>query len=211
MLHLKKRASAGLLALLGLQGVQAGDLTVGHPAPKFTLLDQESKTHTLADYRGRWVVLYFYPKDDTPGCTTEACNFRDDLPALRALNVQILGISMDDTKSHARFAEKYRLPFPLLADTEGDVARAYGALWSIGPLQLAKRHTFVIDPEGRIAKIYRDVKPVSHSRELQQDIKELQKGATGTRCRPSKARSPSLARFLRCNTCVTPCRRARPV
>jgi peroxiredoxin Q/BCP len=181
VLHLKKRASAGLLALLGLQGVQAGDLAVGNPAPKLTLLDQESKTHTLADYRGRWVVLYFYPKDDTPGCTTEACNFRDDLPALRALNVQILGISMDDTKSHARFVEKYRLPFPLLADTEGDVARAYGALWSIGPLQLAKRHTFVIDPEGRIAKIYRDVKPVSHSRELQQDIKELQKGATGTR------------------------------
>src|SRR4030067_352135 len=105
-------------------------------APKFPLLDQEAKTHTLANYRGRWVVLYFYPNDDTPGCTTEACNFRDNLPALRALNVQILGISMDDTKSHARFAEKYRLPFPLLADTEGDVTRAYGALWSMGPIAL---------------------------------------------------------------------------
>lgn len=180
MLQLK-RASAGLLALLGLHSVQADELAVGSPAPKFTLMDQESKTHTLADYRGRWVVLYFYPKDDTPGCTTEACNFRDDLPAMRALNVQILGISMDDTQSHARFAKKYSLPFPLLADTEGDVARAYGALWSIGPMRVAKRHTFVIDPNGRIAKIYRNVEPASHSRELQQELKVLQKGFTGAR------------------------------
>ncbi|HJX17040.1 MAG TPA: peroxiredoxin [Acidiferrobacterales bacterium] len=178
---LLKRGGAGLLALIGLQGVQADELAAGSAAPKFTLLDQEAKTHTLANYRGRWVVLYFYPKDDTPGCTTEACNFRDNLPALRALNVQILGISMDDTKSHARFAEKYRLPFPLLADTEGGVARAYGALWSIGPMRIAKRHTFVIDPEGRIANIYRNVRPASHSRELQQDIKELQKGMSGMR------------------------------
>ena len=181
MFHLKKRASTGLLALLGLHSVQADELAAGSLAPKFTLLDQESKTHTLADYRGRWVVLYFYPKDDTPGCTTEACNFRDDLPAMRALNVQILGISIDDTKSHARFAEKYSLPFPLLADTEGDVARAYGSLWSIGPMRIAKRYTFVIDPDGRIARIYRNVKPASHSRELQHDLKELQKGPAGAR------------------------------
>ena len=181
MLHLKKRASTGLLALLGLHSVQADELAAGSLAPKFTLLDQASKTHTLADYRGRWVVLYFYPKDDTPGCTTEACNFRDDLPAMRALNVQILGISIDDTKSHARFAEKYSLPFPLLADTEGDVARAYGSLWSIGPMRIAKRYTFVIDPDGRIARIYRNVKPASHSRELQHDLKELQKAPAGAR------------------------------
>ena len=180
MLQLK-RASAGLLAILGLQSVQANELAPGSPAPKFTLQDQESRTHTLAGYRGRWVVLYFYPKDDTPGCTTEACNFRDDLPAMRALNVQILGVSMDDTKSHARFAEKYSLPFPLLADTDGNVARAYGSLWSIGPLRIAKRHTFVIDPEGRVARIYRNVKPAEHSRELQQDLKALQKGPAGAR------------------------------
>jgi peroxiredoxin Q/BCP len=176
-----KRASAGLLAILGLQSVQADELVPGNPAPKFTLLDQESRTHTLANYRGRWLVLYFYPKDDTPGCTTEACNFRDDLPAMRALNVQILGISIDDVKSHARFAEKYNLPFPLLADTEGKVARTYGALWSIGPMRVARRHTFVIDPDGRVAKIYRNVKPATHSRELQHDLKELQKGPAGTR------------------------------
>jgi peroxiredoxin Q/BCP len=173
-----KRASAGLLALLGLHSVQADELAPGSPAPKFTLLDQESKSHALSAYRGRWVVLYFYPKDDTPGCTTEACNFRDDLPALRALNVQILGISVDDTKSHAQFAQKFHLPFPLLADTDGAVAHDYGALWSIGPLRIAKRYTFVIDPEGRIAKIYRNVKPATHSRELQQDLKELQKGTS---------------------------------
>jgi peroxiredoxin Q/BCP len=176
-----KRASAGLLALLGLHGVQADELAPGILAPTFTLLDQETKTHTLTNYRGQWVVLYFYPKDDTPGCTTEACNFRDDLPAMRALNVQILGISMDDTQSHARFAEKYRLPFPLLADTEGNVTRTYGALWSMGPLRIVKRHTFVIDPDGRIAKIYRNVKPADHSRELQHDLKELQKGPAGER------------------------------
>ena len=178
---LLKRGGAGLLALLGLHGVQADELAVGAQAPRFTLKDQESRAHALAAYRGRWVVLYFYPKDDTPGCTTEACNFRDDLPALRALHVQILGISLDDSQSHARFAQKFRLPFPLLADTEGAVARAYGSLWSIGPLRLARRHTFVIDPEGRIARIYRNVKPAGHSRELQQDLKELRKAPEGAR------------------------------
>ena len=176
-----KRAGAALLALLGLHSAQAAELAIGNPAPAFTLLDQETKTHSLANYRDRWVVLYFYPKDDTPGCTTEACNFRDDLPAMRALNVQILGISLDDTKSHAQFAKKYSLPFPLLADTTGDVARAYGALWSVGPIRFAKRHTFVIDPNGQIAKIYRNVEPASHSRELQQELKALQKGFAGAR------------------------------
>lgn len=180
-MQLLKRGCAGLLALLGLQNVQAGELAVGALAPKFTLVDQENKNHSLADYRGRWVVLYFYPKDDTPGCTTEACNFRDDLPAMRALNVQILGVSLDDRKSHATFASKYELPFPLLADTEGEVVNAYGALWSLGPIRIAKRHTFVIDPEGRIAKIYRNVNPASHSRELQQALKLLQKETPGTR------------------------------
>lgn len=175
---LLKRGSAGFLAWLGLHSAQADELNIGQPAPKFSLLDQNSKAHTLTHYRGRWVVLYFYPKDDTPGCTTEACNFRDDLPALRDLNVQILGVSLDDTKSHAQFAEKYKLPFPLLSDKDGEVARVYGSLWSIGPLRLAKRYTFVIDPNGRIAKIYRNVKPVTHSRELQQDLKEMQRMAS---------------------------------
>ena len=178
MLRFKYRI-AGLLALFGIQAAQATELTIGTSAPAFALKDQANQTRALADYRGRWVVLYFYPKDDTPGCTTEACNFRDDLGTLRALNVQVLGVSMDDSQSHARFAEKYRLPFPLLADTEGVATRAYGALWSLGPVKFAKRHSFIIDPAGRIAKIYRDVKPESHSRELQQDLKALQKTEPG--------------------------------
>ena len=174
MLRFKYRI-AGLLALFGIQAAQATELAIEVFAPAFVLKDQANQAHALADYRGRWVVLYFYPKDDTPGCTTEACNFRDDLGALRALTVQVLGVSLDDVQSHARFAEKFRLTFPLLADTDGVVARAYGALWSLGPIKFAKRHSFIVDPEGRIAKIYRDVKPETHSRELQQDLKALQK------------------------------------
>ena len=191
MLRFKYRI-AGLLALFGMHAAQAAEsmeaslhknshFTVGAAAPAFALKDQAGKVHALADYRGRWVVLYFYPKDDTPGCTTEACNFRDDLHTLRALNVQVLGVSMDDSQSHARFAEKYRLPFPLLADTDGVATRAYGALWSLGPVKFAKRHSFIIDPEGRLAKIYRDVKPETHSRELQKDLVELQKVKPDTR------------------------------
>ena len=131
--------------------------------------------HALEDYRGRWIVLYFYPKDDTPGCTTEACNFRDDISALTALGVQVLGVSTDDRASHARFAEKFHLPFPLLADTDGSTARAYGALLGFGPLKFAKRHSFIVGPDGRIAKIYRDVQPATHSREIRDDLKALQK------------------------------------
>jgi len=169
-----RRAITGLLALLGLSTAQAVELAVGAPAPPFELRDQSGQAHRLADYHGRWVLLYFYPKDDTPGCTTEACNFRDDLPKLRALGVQILGVSIDDTASHARFADKFHLPFPLLADTDGAVARSYGSLTAFGPIRFAKRHTFVIDPDGRIARVYRDVKPSTHSREILEDMKTLQ-------------------------------------
>jgi peroxiredoxin Q/BCP len=168
------RGLAGLLALLGLSAAQAAELAVGHEAPGFRLPDQSGAAHALADYRGRWVILYFYPKDDTPGCTTEACNFRDAITAITALNTQVLGVSVDDTASHAQFAQKHRLPFPLLADRDGQVARAYGALWSLGPVQFARRHSFIIDPDGKIAKIYRAVDAERHSREVQDDLKALQ-------------------------------------
>jgi peroxiredoxin Q/BCP len=168
-----RRGLAGLLTLFGLHTAQAAGLDIGQPAPGFTLNDQAGNSVRLDDYRGRWVVLYFYPKDDTPGCTTEACNFRDDQPSLRKMNVQILGVSLDDSASHAQFAEKYRLPFPLLTDGSGEVTKRYGALTSFGPFKFAKRQTFLIDPEGRIAKIYRDVKASTHSREIQQDLKAL--------------------------------------
>jgi peroxiredoxin Q/BCP len=107
-------------------GIANEQLAVGSPAPEFELPDQTGQLHSLEDYRSQWVVLYFYPKDDTPGCTTEACEFRDNIFAFRDLNAQILGVSLDDIDSHKEFAEKYDLPFPLLADIEGKTSSAYG-------------------------------------------------------------------------------------
>ena len=152
----------------------AAELKPGDPAPHFELKDQNGKTHTLADYRGQWLVLYFYPKDDTPGCTTEACEFRDDVVALKRMGATVLGISMDDVESHQAFAEKYHLSFPLLSDSRGEVARSYGALTNLGLIKFAKRHTFIIDGEGRIAKIYRSVTPKTHSDEVIRDLEHLQ-------------------------------------
>lgn len=120
------------------------------------------------------MVLYFYPKNDTPGCTAEACRFRDDIHRLKALGAQVIGVSIDNQQSHKAFAEKYGLPFPLLADREGEVAKAYGGLWSLGPLRLAKRHTFIIGPDGHIAKIYRKVGPEQHSDRVIADLTRLQ-------------------------------------
>ncbi len=142
-------------------------------APEFELTDQNGRIHSLNDYRGKWVVLYFYPKDDTPGCTKEACHFRDDIVAMQKIDAQILGVSLDSEKSHAKFADKYSLPFPLLADTDGRVAKSYGALTSLGPLKFAKRHTFIIDPQGKVARVYRTVKPATHSNEVIAAITEL--------------------------------------
>ena len=150
------------------------ELSVGDPAPDFELVDQYSKPHKLGDYAGKWVVLYFYPKDDTPGCTTEACNFRDDIFKIRELNAEVLGVSLDSAESHAKFAEKHGLPFPLLSDAGTEVSSAYGCLTSMGPLKYAKRHTFVVDPNGKLASIYRDVKPKKHAAEVIADLKTLQ-------------------------------------
>ena len=154
-------------------GALAAELKPGDEAPGFELLDQHSKSHKLSDYAGQWLVLYFYPKDDTPGCTTEACEFRDDVFILRRMDVALLGVSTDDVASHKEFAEKYHLPFSLLSDARGEVARRYGSLTSLGPLKFAKRHTFVIDPDGRIARVYRDVKPKTHSDQIIADLEEL--------------------------------------
>ena len=166
--------TSGVIAVMWFLGVNASELEVGDMAPSFELIDQTATVHRLADYRGRWLVLYFYPKDDTPGCTAEACHLRDDILMFRGLGVQVLGVSLDDAKSHAEFAEKYGLPFPLLADNDGTVARAYGALTSFGPIRYAKRHTYVIDPQGKVAKVYRKVKPKQHSDQLIADLQALQ-------------------------------------
>jgi thioredoxin-dependent peroxiredoxin len=145
----------------------------GEMAPVFTLQDQNGDSHALADYRGEWVVLYFYPKNDTPGCTTEACNFRDDIFRFREMGVTILGVSLDDVESHQEFAEKYSLPFTLLSDAEGDVARAYGVLTRMGPLHFARRETFIINPEGRVAHHYGRVNPDEHSAEVLSELQRL--------------------------------------
>lgn len=162
----------GLLILRSLSF--AGTLPeVGQPAPDFSLLDAQHKPHQLADYAGKWLVLYFYPKDDTPGCTKEACHFRDDLFQIEKLGAKVVGISVDDTDSHAQFAKKYNLPFPLLADKDGKVAKSYGALTDLGLIKRAKRYTFLIDPKSNIAKIYLSVDTSRHSQEIIDDLKKL--------------------------------------
>jgi len=167
----------GLMIMFGTSSPRAEALHTGQPAPPFALPDQNGTVHRLADYAGKWLVVYFYPKDDTPGCTKEACHFRDDIGALHGLGVQLLGISLDDDASHRRFADKFKLPFPLLADTGGEVAKRYGTYWSFLFIRVAKRHTFIVDPAGRIAKIYRDVDPDTHSGQVMADLRRLQAGA----------------------------------
>jgi peroxiredoxin Q/BCP len=149
--------------------------TVGSAAPAFKLQDQNGKAHSLSDYRGKWVVIYFYPKDDTPGCTTQACSFRDNIFAFDKLNAVILGISVDDAASHKAFAEKHGLPFTLLADPTKATAKEYGVLKTyMGVMEMARRDTFIIDPQGRIVKHYESVNPDGHSKLVLDDLKALQ-------------------------------------
>lgn len=147
--------------------------SVGTHAPKLKLQDQTGKWVSLDDHKGKWVVLYFYPKDNTPGCTTQACEFRDNIFAFRDANAVILGVSVDDVASHGEFAKEHELPFPILADPTKEVAKKYGVLRSLGVMEVARRETFIIDPKGRIAKRYPSVDPKGHSRLVLNDLKEL--------------------------------------
>lgn len=146
---------------------------VGEAAPEFRLQDQNNEWHSLEQYRGKWLVLYFYPKADTPGCTTEACEFRDNIFAYEEMGAAVVGVSLDDVSSQAAFAEKYSLPFPLLSDAQQVVATAYGVLRSMGATQVANRETFLINPEGKVAKHYSRVDPAAHSAEVLADLKSL--------------------------------------
>lgn len=146
---------------------------VGESAPAFRLQDQNGHWRTPADFRGRWLVMYFYPKDFTPGCTTEVCTFRDDIAKLRKAGAEVIGVSLDDVESHAAFAEKYRVPFPLLADADRSVATAYGVLASRMGMHYAKRTTFLIDPQGKVAKVYADVDPEKNSTQVLGDLTSL--------------------------------------
>ena len=165
-------------ALLVARAARAGELPeVGKPAPDFNLPDQNGKYHTLREYRGKWLVLYFYPKDDTPGCTQEACAFRDDLNQISELGAQVVGVSVDDTDSHAEFAKKYHLPFPLLADKTAATADEYGALMNLWLIKFARRYTFLIDPQGNVSKVYLSVETSRHSKQIIDDLKKLTAGA----------------------------------
>ena len=148
-------------------------LKIGDDALSFTLPDSQGNQINSNDFKGKWIVLYFYPKDDTPGCTTEACHFRDDFKLLESLGAKVIGISIDDSFSHKKFAEKYNLPFPLLSDALGEVARRYGALNNFLVIKLAKRYTYLINPQGKIAKIYLSVDTSKHSQEIIDDLKAL--------------------------------------
>jgi len=163
-----------VLLAFGAIALAADRVQVGAPAPEFELPDQTGQLHSLEDYRDKWVVLYFYPKDQTPGCTTEACEFRDNIFAFRDANAQILGVSFDDVESHQEFAEEYNLPFPLLADTEGKAAENYGVATRKLGMRIAKRETFLVDPAGNLAKHYKDVNPSTHSEEVLADLARLQ-------------------------------------
>ena len=154
-------------------------IKLGKTAPDFTLSDQDGKSHKLSDYKKQWTLVYFYPNDDTPGCTKEACAIRDMMPDFKKLGLRVFGISIQDTKSHKKFAEKYRLPFTLLADSDKEVVTKYG-VWGkkkfmgreyMGTLRIS----FLIDPKGKIVKIYEKVRPEIHAEEILKDLKQLKK------------------------------------
>lgn len=149
-----------------------------YPAPDFSLKDSEGNERTLADYAGAWLVLYFYPKDDTPGCTTEACSIRDARDQIAELGANVIGVSMDDAASHEKFKEKHSLNFTLLSDPDKKAIEAYGA-W--GKKMFGKegvlRRTFVINPEGTVVKVYGRVTPLGHGEQIVTDLKALQEAS----------------------------------
>lgn len=149
--------------------------TVPYEAPGFTLPDQSGEKVSLADFKDKWVVLYFYPKDDTPGCTVEACSLRDARDDLAELGAEVIGVSKDDPSSHEKFKAKHSLNFTLLADTDGKVIEDYGA-W--GPKMFGKegilRKTFLIDPSGMVRKVYGRVTPLGHGEQVIAELKKLQ-------------------------------------
>ncbi|MFO0702618.1 MAG: thioredoxin-dependent thiol peroxidase [Candidatus Andersenbacteria bacterium] len=151
---------------------------VGTKAPDFSLPDQDGTTRTLSDYRGKWVLLYFYPKDDTPGCTTEACSLRDNLPKFGKSKAVVLGVSVDSTARHKKFVDKYKLPFTLLADEDKKVVNQY-SVWQLKKFMGREymgtlRTSFLIDPKGVVRKVYEKVKPPVHAAQVLSDLAELQ-------------------------------------
>ena len=165
-------ALAGFLLWRGI-AFAANPPRAGDSAPGFSLPDQDGRTRSLADFRDQWLVLYFYPRDDTPGCTEQACTFRDDWHKLSALGAKVMGVSVDGVSSHSTFAKKYRLPFSLLADAKGEVAARYGSVRDLVLIKIARRNTFLIDPQGRIAKVYLSANTWKNSQQVIDDLQSL--------------------------------------
>lgn len=164
-----------LVLLLITSSSVLANLEVGDKAPNFILNDQNNEAHQLSDYEGRWVILYFYPKDDTPGCTTQACDFRDAVKRIIASRSVVFGLSLDSVESHKRFSDKNNLPFSLLSDEEGVAAKSYDSLNNFMGYKSAKRNTFIINPQGLLSKIYLSVDPKTHSQMVLNDLSLLQK------------------------------------
>jgi peroxiredoxin Q/BCP len=172
---MKSLALAVLCAALPVRAADIKSPAVGHPAPDFTLNSQEGKPLSLQDLRGQWVVLYFYPKDFTRGCTIEAHNFEQDVKRYAALDAVILGVSMQSAQSHKDFCAKEGLNFKLLADTDGKVSAAYDSVLNLAVTKMSSRNTFLISPNGTIAKIFLKVSPNEHSKEVLAALAQLQK------------------------------------
>ena len=165
-----------IIAFIGYRNYSAAPNTpkLGGKAPDFNLPNAKGEMVSLASLSGSWIVLYFYPRDDSPICTKQACSFRDDMHKLEKLGAKVVGVSIDDGKSHANFAQKYSLPFPLLSDKDGLVASQYGALTNLGVMKMAKRYTFLIDDNGVLQKTYLTVDTSKHSQQIIDDLTALQ-------------------------------------
>jgi peroxiredoxin Q/BCP len=168
---------AAVLAYAGLNAGQ-GKPQRGEAAPDFTLPDQTGKPRTLGEFRGRRLVLYFYPRDDTPGCAEQAMRYRDSMRELESLGAAVCGVSVNGSDSHAAFALKYKLPFALLADVSGEVAKRYGSLRNLGFFRIAKRNTYLIDPAGRIEKVYLGVNAARNAHDVTEDVRKIAAAAS---------------------------------
>lgn len=177
MLALRRTLVTALLAATASVFVLAADPAPtaspaqGSAAPDFKLQDQAGKWHTLSQYKGKYVVLYFYPKDNTPGCTTQACELRDNIFAFNKANAVILGVSVDDVASHEKFAKEHSLPFDILADPERKVSEQYGVLFNAGVTKLASRQTFLIGPDGKVVRHWPKVDAKEHANTVLAEIK----------------------------------------